>query len=174
MELDDVISLATAAELLGLSPDTLKRQAQNSRIDARLVGKTWITTRQEVARYAAEQRGRVGRPPAPTLFGRIPWPSNMYPGTVELHLLAKGLDPDASKREIAEARRQQALVEELARKAIAEGAWTMAEVLAPIRSDPRMRDIPVGFTDTPSWALVLGGPGHTKWSTIKRAKGVDD
>jgi hypothetical protein len=64
MNLDDIISLADAAEDLGIDPSGLRAQAAAGRIEAKLVGKTWITTRQEVERYRAERLGRVGRPPA--------------------------------------------------------------------------------------------------------------
>lgn len=64
MNLDDVISLADAATTLGLAQSTLRNQAVAGRIRARLVGKTWVTTRQEVERYRREQLGQIGRPPA--------------------------------------------------------------------------------------------------------------
>jgi hypothetical protein len=63
-DLEDVISLAEAGDELGLSASTLRHQAQLGRLDAKVVGKTWITTRQEVERYRVEQLGRVGRPSA--------------------------------------------------------------------------------------------------------------
>jgi hypothetical protein len=62
MTLDDIITLAGAAEDLGLAASTLRHQAQAGRLEARLLGKTWITTRQEVERYRREQLGQVGRP----------------------------------------------------------------------------------------------------------------
>lgn len=61
--LDDIISLADAAEDLGLSAITLRHQAKAGRLRARLVGKTWITTRDEVARYRRDNLGKAGRPP---------------------------------------------------------------------------------------------------------------
>lgn len=62
MQLTDVIALSTAAEELGVAASTLRHQAQAGRIQAIVVGKTWITTRQEVDRYRREHLGRVGRP----------------------------------------------------------------------------------------------------------------
>lgn len=62
MDLNDVISLADAADELGLGASTLRHQAQAGRLEARVVGKTWITTRQEVERYRREVLGKVGRP----------------------------------------------------------------------------------------------------------------
>jgi hypothetical protein len=63
MNLDDIISLADAAQDLGIDPSGLRAQAAAGRLQARLVGKTWITTRQEVERYRRDRLGRVGRPP---------------------------------------------------------------------------------------------------------------
>lgn len=60
--LDDIISLAEAGELLGISPETLRTQVRRGRLEARNIGKTWITTRQEVERYRRENLGQVGRP----------------------------------------------------------------------------------------------------------------
>jgi excisionase family DNA binding protein len=45
---DDQLTLAEAAELLGLSPGTLRMQVKAGRLGARLFGKTWVTTRAEV------------------------------------------------------------------------------------------------------------------------------
>lgn len=56
------ITLAEAGELLDRSPATLRNQVKNGRLQARLIGKTWITTRAEVERYRRESLGQVGRP----------------------------------------------------------------------------------------------------------------
>jgi hypothetical protein len=61
--IDDILTLAEAAELLGRSPTTLRAQAVAGRLKARLVGKTWVTTKAEVERYRRENLGNVGRPP---------------------------------------------------------------------------------------------------------------
>lgn len=61
-ELRNLCTLAEAAAELGLSPSTLKIQAQKGAIAARLLGKTWITTTAEVERYRREHLGKVGRP----------------------------------------------------------------------------------------------------------------
>jgi hypothetical protein len=55
-------TLYQAAEGLGLSPDTLRRQVQRGRLWATLVGKTYVTTDPELARYRAASLGRPGRP----------------------------------------------------------------------------------------------------------------
>lgn len=62
MKLDDIISLAEAADELGIDPSGLRAQAAAGRLEAKLVGKTWITTRQEVERYRRDHLGQVGRP----------------------------------------------------------------------------------------------------------------
>ena len=49
--LDEVISLAEAAELSGLSAHTLTQQAKRGRLHARKVGHTWMTTRHWLALY---------------------------------------------------------------------------------------------------------------------------
>jgi hypothetical protein len=64
MDLDDVIDLTQAAELLDLAPVTLRAQAAAGRLKAKQLTKTWVTTRQEVERYRREHLGQVGRPAA--------------------------------------------------------------------------------------------------------------
>lgn len=58
----DIITLAEAGDLLDRSPVTLRAQVANGRLRARLIGKTWITTRAEVERYRRENLGQPGRP----------------------------------------------------------------------------------------------------------------
>lgn len=60
--LDDLLSLAEAAEDLGTDPSWLRAEAAAGRFEAKLVGKTWVTTIQARDRYRAERAGRVGRP----------------------------------------------------------------------------------------------------------------
>jgi hypothetical protein len=64
MNLDDIRSLEEAGAELGVSAETLRTQVRRGRLRARLVGKTWITTRDEVERYRRENLGNVGRPKA--------------------------------------------------------------------------------------------------------------
>lgn len=52
-----LLTLAQAAELLGRSPDTLRRQVQRGALKAQLVGKTYVVTPSEVERYRAEHLG---------------------------------------------------------------------------------------------------------------------
>jgi excisionase family DNA binding protein len=55
------LTLAEAGDRLGLSAVTLRRQVGNGKLKARLVGKTWVVTEREVARYAAESLGKRRR-----------------------------------------------------------------------------------------------------------------
>jgi len=56
------LTLAEAANRLAVSASTLRGQVKNGRIDARLAGKTYLVTPEEVERYRRESRGRTGRP----------------------------------------------------------------------------------------------------------------
>lgn len=55
------LTLAQAAERLGLSPGTLRWQVRNGRLRATLVGRAYTVTEREVERYRAESLGRRGR-----------------------------------------------------------------------------------------------------------------
>jgi hypothetical protein len=66
-ELADILTLAEAGALCGLSPHTLSQQAEKGKLRARKVGHTWITTRRCLDAYleqharrkiASEERGR--------------------------------------------------------------------------------------------------------------------
>lgn len=61
--LDEVLSLEQAARLLNRSPSTLRHQAKAGHLDARRVGRTWLTTRSELRRYRQAQLGQPGRRP---------------------------------------------------------------------------------------------------------------
>ena len=50
------MTLAEAATLLGLSPDTLRWQVRNGRLHARKVGPIWTVTPREVERYRREHK----------------------------------------------------------------------------------------------------------------------
>ena len=60
-ELNEILTLAEAAELLDRSPTTLRAQVANGRLEARLIGKTWVTTRAAVERYRERSLGKPGR-----------------------------------------------------------------------------------------------------------------
>jgi len=50
------MTLAEAAAVLGLSPDTLRWQVRKGKLRARKVGPIWTVTPGEVARYRAEHQ----------------------------------------------------------------------------------------------------------------------
>lgn len=60
-----MMTLAEAADELGISPTTLRAQVANGRFAAEKVGPIWVTTAAEVARYRRDSLGQAGRPPAP-------------------------------------------------------------------------------------------------------------
>lgn len=62
---DDQLTLAEAASELGLSAGTLRMQVKAGRLGARLIGRTWVTTRAEVKAYRRDHLGRRGRPRKP-------------------------------------------------------------------------------------------------------------
>ncbi len=145
MDLDDIIDLAQAAELLGLKPVTLRAHAAAGRIQAKQLTKTWVTTREEVERFRREQLGKVGRPRSPEIYSRIPWPANMYRAA---HLQLGAMDPPWGD--------ERAVFEDAARTAIDLGAWTMAEVFSRVQLDPRIHDrLALGFSERPP-TIVMG------------------
>ena len=58
-----MMTLAQAAARLGVGADTLRHQVHNGRLQAILVGKTYLVDEDEVERYRRESLGRAGRPP---------------------------------------------------------------------------------------------------------------
>ena len=57
-----MLTLVEAASQLGLSASTLRHQVQLGRMHAKLMGKTYVVSEREVARYRADSLGRPGRP----------------------------------------------------------------------------------------------------------------
>ncbi|HSW42625.1 MAG TPA: helix-turn-helix domain-containing protein [Patescibacteria group bacterium] len=57
-----MLTLAEAAERLGLAASTLRHQVHAGRLRARLIGKTYVVTERELDRYRATSLGRPGRP----------------------------------------------------------------------------------------------------------------
>lgn len=53
---DDQLTLPEAAVLLGLQPDSLRRQAGRGALRAYKIGRDWVVDRSEVERYARENR----------------------------------------------------------------------------------------------------------------------
>jgi excisionase family DNA binding protein len=57
-----MLTLTEAAEQLGIASSTLRHQVQTGRLKARLFGKTYVISTQELERYRATSLGRPGRP----------------------------------------------------------------------------------------------------------------
>ena len=58
-----LLPLSVAAEMLGVDPSTLRRQAIDGRLRAQKLGpRAWMVEADEVERYRREQLGRPGRP----------------------------------------------------------------------------------------------------------------
>ena len=57
-----MLTLSEAAAELGISSATLRHQVQLGRLTARLFGKTYVITVDELERYRASSLGRPGRP----------------------------------------------------------------------------------------------------------------
>jgi excisionase family DNA binding protein len=57
-----MLTLTEAAAELGISSATLRHQVQGGRLTARLFGKTYVVSREELERYRATSLGRPGRP----------------------------------------------------------------------------------------------------------------
>ena len=62
MEEERLISLTEAAALSGLSADHLRRLAEKGRLQAKKIGRNWITTREAVAEYLANPEARSKDP----------------------------------------------------------------------------------------------------------------
>jgi excisionase family DNA binding protein len=54
-----VLTLTEAAARLGVAASTLRHQVQVGRLQARLIGKTYVVTEREVERYRATSLGRA-------------------------------------------------------------------------------------------------------------------
>ena len=67
IETRDYLTCQGAAEILGLSADSIRRYCYNSKIgktpclDAMHVGRDWLIHKSEIARYKKERNGK-GRP----------------------------------------------------------------------------------------------------------------
>ena len=51
-----MLTLAEAAERLGLHPDVLRRQIHRGKLKAKKMGRDWFVSEREVERYARENR----------------------------------------------------------------------------------------------------------------------
>jgi excisionase family DNA binding protein len=56
-----MLTLAEAADILNLSPTTLRVQVRNGKLRAVKRGRDWHVSQQEVDRYAAENKREVSR-----------------------------------------------------------------------------------------------------------------
>lgn len=63
-DLDDIIGLDEAGDLIGRSAGAMQKAALRGTLETKVIGKTYITTRDAAARYAARvaTRRRVRRP----------------------------------------------------------------------------------------------------------------
>jgi excisionase family DNA binding protein len=57
-----MMTLREAAQSLGICHGTLRRQVWLGRLTGQRIGRDWLVSEAEVARYRAESRGRPGRP----------------------------------------------------------------------------------------------------------------
>jgi len=61
MDLYTIISLRDASKKCGLSPDHLRRLAEQGKLDAKKIGRNWITTKEAITEYMEKRKSR-GRP----------------------------------------------------------------------------------------------------------------
>lgn len=60
--LHELLSLSQAAGIYRLSPDHLRRLAEQGKLNAQKIGRNWVTTKQAVEDYLSTRKSR-GRPP---------------------------------------------------------------------------------------------------------------
>jgi excisionase family DNA binding protein len=60
-----MLTLAQAAERLGVTPDTLRQQIAAGRLHARKMGIVWVVSEQAVEKYRRDLLGRKGPHAAP-------------------------------------------------------------------------------------------------------------
>lgn len=89
-----MLTLAEAAEQLGIAPSTLRHQARTGRLKARLMGKTYVVTEREVSRYRATSLGRPGRPSRRSGGPTIPRAGST--GQTRMEQLESGLGTEGS------------------------------------------------------------------------------
>jgi excisionase family DNA binding protein len=56
----EVLTLAQAAERIGVSPITLQQQIRKGALHGEKMGKQWVVTADELRRYADERLGKRG------------------------------------------------------------------------------------------------------------------
>jgi excisionase family DNA binding protein len=68
---DEVLTLKEAAEMIGLSPQTLYLQVRRGKLAATKKGREFLVLRSEVERYDRETKGRSGfAAPSHPLYGK--------------------------------------------------------------------------------------------------------
>lgn len=74
--LDELISLADAAEIAGRAPQTVRQAMASGKLDGRNMGGAWVTTRAAVSDWlaylaVAPWRGRIAEPRRPQPKRRV-------------------------------------------------------------------------------------------------------
>lgn len=64
VDTDKLLTSTEAAEILGLSKDSVKKYCQTGALEAIKLGRSWFIEKKEVMRYKRENLGNSGRPPA--------------------------------------------------------------------------------------------------------------
>jgi excisionase family DNA binding protein len=57
---EEVLTLAQAAEVIGLSPNTLRNQIKNGALHGWLVGKTYVVRPKDLETYRKKHKGKPG------------------------------------------------------------------------------------------------------------------
>lgn len=61
--MEKLFTLVDAGKLLGVSASTLSHQARAGRLEATLLGKTYVVDQAAIEAYRREHLGKIGRPP---------------------------------------------------------------------------------------------------------------
>ena len=61
MDIKNLISLKEASDICKLSSDHLRRLAEQGKLDAKKIGRNWITTKEAITEYMDKRKPR-GRP----------------------------------------------------------------------------------------------------------------
>lgn len=62
MEAEELISLAEAAALAGMHPAHLRKLAERGQLDARKIGRMWVTTQRAIEAYLGDVNKRGNDP----------------------------------------------------------------------------------------------------------------
>jgi hypothetical protein len=141
MEDLELMSLAEAAAELGIEPVSLRSAIKRGRFQARLFGKTYVTTRTEVERYRRDNLGKGGAARA-RLLATIPWQQNVW--AEELRIIGFETTPTDEIE----------VVKGVAAMAIAYGAMSVTEVMQALKSDPRTKDLILSSGERPPYVGI--------------------